>query len=113
MEALYSKGLFPTRQKGKVICSIGNTEDNLVMKIYNGTIINDSYGYIYVFDSEKFKQCNNTCQYISFTKAKPIDVIKVYYRDFKNCFVDKTKYELIDTPYEIFIYMHFNIAITG
>lgn len=28
---------------------------------------------------------------------------------YENIF-DKTKYELIDTPYELFIYMHFNIA---
>lgn len=96
--------------KGKVSCSIGDREDNLAMKIYSGTIPDDSYGYIYVLDSEKFKQCNNTCQYVSFANVKPIEVIKVQYRDFKDCFVDKTKYELINTPYELSTYMHFNIA---
>lgn len=47
--------------------------DNLVMKIYSGTIYDDRYGYICVLDSEKFKQCNNTCQYISFVNLNPVD----------------------------------------
>lgn len=95
--------------KGKVSCSIGYREDNLTMKIYSGKIPEDSYGYIYVFDSKNFEQCNDTCQYVSFHKVNPIDIIRVHYRDFKDCFVDKTKYELIDTPYELSTYMHFNI----
>lgn len=96
--------------KGKVSCSIGYRENNLSMKIYNGTIPEDSYGYIYVFDSKNFKQCSDTCQYVSLDKIEPTDIIKVQYCDFKDCFIDKTKYNLIDTPYELSSYMHFNIA---
>ncbi|MDD3340972.1 MAG: transglutaminase-like domain-containing protein [Bacilli bacterium] len=95
--------------KGKVSCSIGYMENDLKMKIYNGIIPEDSYGYIYVFARKSFEQCNDSCQYVLFDKAEPIDIVQVQYRDFKDCFIDKTKYSLIDTPHELFSYMYFNI----
>lgn len=49
----------------------------------------DLYGYIYVFektnDMIKDKQ-EHTTQYRCYHELKPIDVIKVYYKDFSNYF---------------------------
>jgi hypothetical protein len=83
------KGAIPYAIKGKdkYNCSIGTGPDDMTMKIYDGVIPEDDYGYIYVCDARGFENRRDDCQFVSYTDVVPIEVIKVYYRDFKDCFV--------------------------
>ena len=72
--------------KGKYDCEIGYRPDNLKMKIFYGVIPEDDYGYVYVCDAKDFVQCDDTCQLVASTNVTPIEVIKVRYKDFKQCF---------------------------
>lgn len=91
-EAVYGSSIFTgaipyaIKGKGKYDCEIGYRPDNLKMKIFYGVIPEDDYGYIYVCDAIDFVRCEDTCQFVSYTEVKPIEIIKVYYRDFKECF---------------------------
>lgn len=77
---------YAIKGKGKYSCEIGYRPDNLKMKIYHGVIPEDDFGYIYVCDSRDFVRCSDTCQYVSYNEVKPIEIIKIYYKDFKDCF---------------------------
>ncbi len=68
-------------------CSIGTGPEDLTMRIYDGVIPEDAFGYIYVCDARSFENRRDDCQFVSYTDVVPIEVIKVYYRDFKDCFV--------------------------
>lgn len=91
-EAVYGSSIFvgavpyAIKGKGKYDCQIGYRPNNLKMKIFYGVIPEDDYGYIYVCDASGFVRCTDTCQYVSYTEVKPIEIIKIYYRDFKKCF---------------------------
>lgn len=82
------RGAIPYAIKGKGVydCSIGYEIDDLTMKITYGIIPEDDYGYVYVLDANNFLKCNGTCQYVSYNQMYPIEVIKVYYEDYKDCF---------------------------
>ena len=50
---------------------------------------NDLYGYVYVFEKSDDiikDNHNNTTQYRCYHNLKPIDVVKVYYEDYKEYF---------------------------
>ncbi len=91
-EAVYGSSIFvgaipyAIKGKGKYDCEIGYRPDNLKMKISYGIIPEDDYGYVYVCDANGFVRCADTCQFVSYAEVKPIEVIKIYYRDFKECF---------------------------
>ena len=68
-------------------CAIGSGPDDLTMKIYDGVIPEDDYGYVYVCDAKTFRNPREDCQFFSEEDVVPIAVIKVYYRDYKECFV--------------------------
>ena len=85
------KGAVPycIKGRGNYDCSIGYTIEDLTMKISYGTIPEDEYGYIHVCDAKDFIKIGKgeSCQYISYKEIKPIEIIKIYYKDFKDCFV--------------------------
>lgn len=91
-EAVYGSSIFAgaipyaIKGKGKYDCEIGYRPDNLKMRIFNGVIPENDYGYIYVCAASGFVRCADTCQYVSYTDVLPIEIIKIYYRDFKECF---------------------------
>lgn len=82
------KGAVPyaIKGKGKYDCQIGYYPNNLKMKIFEGVIPENDYGYIYVCEAKHFEQCDNSCQYVSYRTIRPIEIIKIYYKDFKDCF---------------------------
>ena len=67
------------------------------MKITYGIIPEDDFGYIYICESKNFHRCGESCQFVSYDPVMPTEIIKIYYRDFKDCFEyinkegDKTK----------------------
>ncbi len=77
---------YAIKGRGKYDCEIGYRPNNLKMKIYYGVIPEDDYGYVYICDASDFSRCEDTCQYVSYNEIKPIQVVKIYYRDFKECF---------------------------
>ncbi len=82
------KGAVPYAIKGRGVydCLIGTGPDDLTMKIYDGVIPEDDYGYVYVCDASSFTNPKEDCQFFSYSDVVPLEIIKVYYRDFKDCF---------------------------
>ena len=65
-----------------------NQENGKIKAIVNlGTINEDAYGYVYIFDASNFERVSGSSQYISINDQKPIDIIKVYFKDYKNLFI--------------------------
>lgn len=99
--AIYGSSVFigaipyAIKGRGKYDCSIGYNIDDLTMKITRGIVPEDDFGYIYVCDARCFSQCEDTCQYVSYESIKPLEIIKIYYKDFKDCFlyIDENKSE--------------------
>ena len=92
--AVYGSSIFEgsvpyaIKEKGKYDCSIGCGPDDLKMKIYSGEIIlEDAFGYVYVCDASKFQRCQGTCQFVSYEHVVPLEVIRVFYKDFKDQFI--------------------------
>ena len=83
------KGAIPYAIKGKdkYDCSIGTGPDDITMKIYDGVIPEDDYGYVYVCLANGFENRRDDCQFVSYTDVVPVEVIKVYYKDFKEYFL--------------------------
>jgi hypothetical protein len=54
--------------------------------LYNMTIDKGAYGYVYVFDVKNFVKAGKDIQYTSYISLTPLDVIKVYYKDYKYLF---------------------------
>lgn len=99
-EAVYGSSIFTgaipyaIKGKGKYDCEIGYRPDDLKMKIFQGVIPEEDYGYVYICDACDFIRCADTCQFVSYVDVKPIEIIKIYYKDFKECF------EYIDNNYK-------------
>ena len=77
---------YAIKGKGRYNCRIGYYPDDLIMEIYNGVIPEDDFGYVYVCDASSFDRCGDTCQYVSYTDVTPIEIIKIYYKDYMECF---------------------------
>ena len=90
--AIYASSVFEgaipyaIKGKGRYDCEIGYRPGDFIMKIYQGIIPEDDFGYIYVCDSSTFHRVEDTCQYVSYERVIPLEIIKIYYKDFKNCF---------------------------
>lgn len=95
-EAIYGTSIFLnavcySMRKNITSCHIGDYPDNYKMIIYEGKIDLDQEGYVYVFNASDFKKSHNI-QYISKKELKPIEIIKVLYKDFTNLFIDVYDY---------------------
>lgn len=69
--------------------SMNNNGELPAMTFYVDNLPDDLYGYIYVFEKNKDMIKDNkkyTTQYRCYNNLKPIDVIKVYYKDFSTYF---------------------------
>lgn len=91
--ALYGSSIFLGAVPYAIItnnisCSVGYYPWDISAVIYEGIIKENQEGYIYVFKSNKFKQCDETCQYVCHEAIQPIEIIKVKYKDYKQLFID-------------------------
>ncbi len=62
--------------------------------IYNGSIPEDSTGYIHVCKSANFHRCGEGYQWVCYEEVTPVDIIQVYCKDFKDFF------EFVELPKE-------------
>ena len=62
-------------------------------EMHNSTYIDDSAkGYIYCYDKTKFIETEkNSAQFVSYQPLKPERIVEVYYKDFKDLFVNVEK----------------------
>ena len=85
---------YAIKGKGKYDCQIGYRPGDFKMIISKGVVPEDESGYIYVCDATEFSRCGDTCQYVSHKEVVPLEIIKVYYKDFKECFVYESNLKL-------------------